>query len=87
VEEAKAVRDALHVFNARFELQRVDNRADKRYGIATSEQWEKLKAIYKQQRLIDGSVPATDFYTSALIDQINRFDMEAVIRQAKGYKF
>jgi hypothetical protein len=28
-----------------------------------------------------------DFYSSAPVDQINRFDHEAVFRQAKEYKF
>jgi len=87
VDEAKALKDALHVFKARFDLQRVDHRADKRYGIGTLEQWDKLKSIFKDQKLIEGSVPAADLYTSALVDQINRFDREAVIRQAKDHKF
>ena len=86
VEEAKAMKEALHVFKSRFDLQRVDNRPDKRYGIGTPEQWEKLKAIYKDQKLVEGTVPAADFYTSALLAEINRFDQAAVIRQAKEYK-
>jgi NitT/TauT family transport system substrate-binding protein len=87
VEEQKALKEALHVFESRFELQRVDNRADKRYGIATVEQWEKLKSIYRDQKLVEGAVPAADYYSSALVDQINRFDRDAVVRQAKEYKF
>jgi NitT/TauT family transport system substrate-binding protein len=87
VEEAKALKEALHVFASRFELQRVDNRTDKRYGIATLDQWEKLKSIYRDQKLVEGTVPAADFYSSALVDQINRFDRDAVVRQAKEYKF
>ena len=86
VEEAKAMKEALHVFKSRFDLQRVDNRPDKRYGIGTPEQWEKLKAIYKDQKLVEGTVPAADYYTSALLAEINRFDQAAVIRQAKEYK-
>ena len=86
-EEAKALKDALHVFNARFDLQRVDNRADKRYGIGAPEQWEKLKAIYKDQKMIEGTMPAAEFYTSALVAEINRFDKDAVVRQAKESKF
>lgn len=86
VEEAKALKEALHVFKARFDLQRVDTRPDKRYGIGTPEQWEKLKAIYKDQKLVEGTVPAADLYTSALLAEINRFDQAAVIRQAKEYK-
>jgi len=86
VEEAKAMKEALHVFKSRFDLQRVDTRPDKRYGIGTPEQWEKLKAIYKDQKLVEGTIPAADFYTSALLAEINRFDQAAVIRQAKEYK-
>jgi NitT/TauT family transport system substrate-binding protein len=87
VDDDKALKDAIHVFNARFQLQRVDNRSDKRYGIGALEQWEQLKRIYKEQKLIEGTVPAADFYTSALVDQINRFDQDAVIKQAKDHKF
>lgn len=86
VDEAKALKEAIHVFKARFDLQRVDNRADKRYGASSLEQWDKLKSIYRDQKLVEGAVPAADFYTSALVDQINRFDKEAVIKQAKEYK-
>lgn len=86
VDEAKALRDALNVFNARFALQRVDNREDKRFGFGTLAQWERLRSIYKEQKLIEGSVPAADLYTATLIDAINRFDQAAVVRQAKEYK-
>jgi NitT/TauT family transport system substrate-binding protein len=85
-DEAKALKDALNVFNARFMLQRVDNRPDPRFGIGTLAQWEKLKSIFKDQKLIEGTVPAADLYTGALVDQINKFDRAAIVAQAKAYK-
>ncbi len=85
-DEAKALKDAMNVFNARFMLQRVDNRPDPRFGIGTLAQWDKLKSIFKDQKIIEGSVPAADFYTSALVEQINRFDRAAIVKQAKEYK-
>jgi NitT/TauT family transport system substrate-binding protein len=85
-DEAKALKDAMHVFHARFELQRVDNRADKRFGFATPAQWQKLQDIYKEQKLVQGSVPVADLYTDKLVDGINTFDVQAVVRQAKEYK-
>jgi NitT/TauT family transport system substrate-binding protein len=85
-DDAKALKDALNVFNARFSLQRVDNRADPRFGIGTPAQWEKLKSIFKDYKFIEGSVPAADLYTAALIDQINKFDRAAIVAQAKVYK-
>ncbi|MBI1737341.1 MAG: ABC transporter substrate-binding protein [Candidatus Rokubacteria bacterium] len=86
VDEAKALKDAIHVFNARFELQRVDHRDDKRYGAATAAQWDRLKQIYKDQKLIQGTTSAADLYDGRLVDEINRFDKQAVIRQAKEWK-
>jgi len=85
-DEAKALKDALNVFNARFMLQRVDNRPDPRFGIGTLAQWEKLKSIFKDQKLIEGTVPAADLYSAALVDQINKFDRAAIVAQARAYK-
>src|SRR5438876_775391 len=84
-DEAKALKDALNVFNAGFSLQRVDNRADPRFGIGTPAQWEKLKSIFKEYKFVEGTVPAADLYTPALIDQINKFDRAAIVAQAKAY--
>ena len=86
VDEAKALKEAIHVFNARFDLQRVDNREDKRYGAATTAQWERLKQIYKDQKIIQGTVNAAETYDGRLVDEINRFDKQAIIRQAKEWK-
>jgi NitT/TauT family transport system substrate-binding protein len=85
-DEVKALKDALNVFNSRFMLQRVDNRPDTRFGIGTLAQWEKLKSIFKDQKLIEGTVPAADLYSAALVDQINKFDRAAIVAQAKAYK-
>jgi NitT/TauT family transport system substrate-binding protein len=85
-EDAKLLKDALHVFNARFDLQRVDKRADKRFGIASLAQWEKLQAIYKEQKLVQGSVAASELYTPQLVEPINKFDAAAITRQAKEHR-
>ncbi len=70
----------------RFDLQRVDKRDDKRFGIGSPAQWEKLRAIYKEQKLVQGTVPVADLYTPHLVDRINAFDAAAIVRQAKEYK-
>jgi NitT/TauT family transport system substrate-binding protein len=86
-DDAKLLKEAIHVFNARFELQRVDGRPDKRFGIATPAQWQTLLNIYKDQKIVQGTVPAADLYTDRLIERINAFDQGAVIRQAREYKW
>jgi NitT/TauT family transport system substrate-binding protein len=86
VDEARALKDALHVFNARFETQRVDNREDKRWGASSPAQWTGLNALYREQRLIQGTVDVNEVFTNQLIDEINHFDQQTVIRQAKEYR-
>jgi NitT/TauT family transport system substrate-binding protein len=86
-DEAKLLKEAIHVFDARFELQRTDTRADKRFGFASGAQWQMLQKIYKEQKVIQGTGAAADLYTDKLIDDINKFDAAAVIRQAKEYKW
>jgi NitT/TauT family transport system substrate-binding protein len=85
-DEAKLLKEAIHVFDSRFELQRVDTRADTRFGIASPAQWQKLLGIYKEQKIVQGTVPAAELYSDKLVDAINRFDQAAIIRQAKEYK-
>ncbi|HXJ84800.1 MAG TPA: ABC transporter substrate-binding protein [Candidatus Methylomirabilis sp.] len=86
LDDARAMPEAIHVFNARFETQRVDNREDKRFGASSAAQWNRLKAIYKEQGLIQGTADVNEVFTNALIDDVNRFDQAAVIRQAKEYR-
>ncbi|HEV8439005.1 MAG TPA: ABC transporter substrate-binding protein [Methylomirabilota bacterium] len=86
VDEARALKESIHVFNARFETQRVDNREDKRWGASSAAQWNQLKAIYKEQGLIQGTVDPGEVFTNTLVEAINRFDQPAVIRQAREYR-
>jgi len=85
-EDAAALANALRIFNARFETQRVDNREDKRWGASSPAQWAKLHALYREQQLIQGNADVNEVFTNQLIDEINRFDQQAVIRQAKEYR-
>jgi NitT/TauT family transport system substrate-binding protein len=86
VDEAKALKEAIHVFNARFDLQRVDNREDKRFGAATVAQWDRLRTILKEQGVVQGTVPAADHWNGTLIEAINKFDRAAIERQAREWK-
>src|SRR5437764_10757333 len=78
--------NALRIFNARFETQRVDNREDKRWGASSPAQWARLKTLYREQNLIQRTGDINEVFTNQLIDEINRFDQQAVIRQAREYR-
>jgi NitT/TauT family transport system substrate-binding protein len=86
VDEAKALKEAIHVFNSRFELQRVDHREDKRYGYASRAQWEKLKQIYTEQGVTKGTADVAQAYTDKLVGEINGFDKASITKAAKEWK-
>ncbi len=81
-----ALSNALRIFNARFETQRVDNREDPRWGASSPAQWTRLDALYREQHLTQGTVNVNEVFTNQLIDEINRFDQQVVIRQAREYR-
>lgn len=85
-DDATNLKNAIHIFDARFAHQRVDQLPDKRFGAATLAQWQKFQTIFTEQKIVKGTTSPKDVYTDALINEINNFDQQAIIRQAKEYK-
>src|SRR6185503_18584495 len=82
-DEAKILKDAIHVFNGRFESQRIDNREDKRWGASSPAQWQKLFTIAKQEKLSQEAFAVKDAFAGSHVDEVNECGAQAVIRQAR----
>jgi NitT/TauT family transport system substrate-binding protein len=84
IEEPDALRDAIHLLQARIDKLRVDDQPDKRWGYtdpAQVETWVDVLGL-KGQVSDTGKV-----FTNELIDDINRnLDIEKVQQMAKSYK-
>jgi NitT/TauT family transport system substrate-binding protein len=85
-DDATLLKSAINVFNSRFASQRVDHRDDKRFGAATIAQWRALEALQRKYGVITGPVRPEDLYTDRLIEAINAFDQQAIVREARAYK-
>jgi NitT/TauT family transport system substrate-binding protein len=86
IPEDQALREAVHVLQARLSKYRVDNRTDPRFGAFTRQEWESTQGFFFDVGMINKKPDVSTYYTNDLIDQINNFDKAAVVKQAESYK-
>jgi NitT/TauT family transport system substrate-binding protein len=80
--DADALKEALHVVNARKDKWLAAPwQSDKRLGAMDKAEWEAQVAFVG---LADKIRDVSPFFTNDLIDEINAFDKEAVMAQAKA---
>ncbi len=56
-------------------------------GLFLEEDWKNLSDFLLEEKQITQPVPASRMYTNDLIDEINNYDRNAVIQQAKNFDF
>lgn len=88
VDEATAVQLGRNALLARITNMRIDNMAVKRdkWGYMDRIDVETYLDMLKKIGDVDKSVTASSLYTNDLINDINRFDVAAVRKQAREYK-
>jgi NitT/TauT family transport system substrate-binding protein len=72
-DEAKALKDAEHVFNSRFELMKLPAGVAK-WGTNIDSKWKDLADLTIEQGLLPKDFDVKSSYTNELIDKINDFD-------------
>ena len=73
------------MLKARLEKYRIDNREIKRWGAFTSREWNATQEFLLDSKLISEKRDISLYYTEQFLDQINDFDQQAVIDQARAY--
>jgi len=86
IPEDQALREAVHVLQARLNKYRVDHRKDPRFGAFLPDEWLATQGFFYDVGMIKAKPDVSSYYTNDLIDQVNAFDRAAVIRQAESYK-
>jgi NitT/TauT family transport system substrate-binding protein len=84
--EEQALREAVHVLQARLSKYKVDGRTDPRFGAFTRQEWEATQGFFFDVGMINKKPDVSTYFTNDLIDEINKFDKSAVIKQAETYK-
>jgi NitT/TauT family transport system substrate-binding protein len=82
--EDQALREAVHVLQARLSKYKIEGRADPRFGAFTDAEWEATQSFFYDVGVVKKKLPVRDYYTNQFIDEINKFNKDDIIRQAKA---
>jgi len=86
-DETTAVRDDIKVLQARIANWRLENAGVKRWGESSEARCAQYLDFLLKWGVIKEKVGAQDLITNELIDEINRFDSNRVVADAKVYRF
>jgi NitT/TauT family transport system substrate-binding protein len=81
-DDEKALKDAEHVFDARFDLMTLPPGMSK-WGMNLDEKWQELAELTVEQGLLPKDFDVKSTYTNELIDKINDFDADKIKELAK----
>jgi len=86
-DEATAIRDDIKVLQARIANWRLENAGVKRWGESSETRCAQYLDFLRKWGVIKEKLGAQDLITNDLIDEINNFDSNRVVADAKVYKF
>jgi len=81
-DDEKALKDAEHVFDARFDLMTLPSGMSK-WGMNIDAKWQELAELTVEQGLLPKDFDVKSTYTNELIDKINDFDADKIKELAK----
>ena len=86
IPEAQALKEAVHVLEARLVKYRIAGRAVPKWGAFTKEEWETTRDFLYDAGMIKEKPDVASYYTNRFIDKINDFDAAKVKQQAEAYR-
>lgn len=86
VPEEQALKEAVHVLEARLEKYKIEGREDPRFGPFTDAQWEATQNFLYENGVVSDKLPVSEYYTNEFIEEVNDFDHDAIIEQARNYQ-
>jgi NitT/TauT family transport system substrate-binding protein len=84
VDEKKAMDDALHVLEAINKNLRLRDYQGGQYGKYDPGAWQAYVDFMLAEKVLEQPVDVNTLFTNELIEEINRFDRQEVVRRAKG---
>jgi NitT/TauT family transport system substrate-binding protein len=86
IPEDQALREAVHVLQARLSKYKLEGRTDPRFGAFTRDEWIATQGFFFDVGVINKKPDVGEYYTNDLIDDINRFDKTAIVKKAEAYR-
>lgn len=75
-----------HVLSSTAELWKDYRDTSVPWGSQTAEQWNDMQKFLVDQKLLDKPVPVESLFTDALTPEVNRFDLDPVLKLAASMK-
>jgi NitT/TauT family transport system substrate-binding protein len=86
IPEDQALREAVHVLQARLSKYKLEGRADPRFGAFTRDEWLSTQKFFFDVGVINKQPDVGEYFTNDLIDDVNRFDKAAIVQKAESYR-
>jgi len=77
----KALKDALHIYEARFDLMKQEPGA--KWGQNVDAKWRKMAELWIEEGQVPKDFDVSQAYTNQFIEQINNFDRAKIAELAK----
>jgi NitT/TauT family transport system substrate-binding protein len=84
--EDQALREAVHVLQARLSKYKIEGRADPRFGAFTKSEWEDTQSFFFDVGVVKKKLDVSEYYTNQFIDQVNKFNKDEIVKKAKAAK-
>jgi NitT/TauT family transport system substrate-binding protein len=86
IPEDQALREAVHVLQARLEKYRIDNREVRQWGAFLPAEWASTQDFFFDVGLLKQKLPVSAYYTDRFTRDVNAFDRASVEQRAKAYR-
>ena len=86
VSEDQALKEAVHVLDARLAKYRIEGREIPRWGAFTKAEWEATQNFFHDTGLLGRKLDVSAYYTDRFLDEINNFDPNEIVAKARAYK-
>jgi NitT/TauT family transport system substrate-binding protein len=84
--EEQALKEAVHVLQARLEKYRIAQREVPKWGAFTKAEWEATQNFFHDTGLIGRKLDVSAYYTDQFVQAINDFDQNAIVAKGRSYK-
>lgn len=81
-DDAKALKDARHIYNARFDLMKIEPGA--KWGQNVDAKWKTAADLTIREGLVPKDFDIKASYTNEFLDEINKFDANKIAEMAKS---
>ena len=84
--EDEAMQRQKHVLTSAARLWKDHRDTSVKWGEMNADHWDKMQKFLIEQKLLDKAVPSEALFTADLIEDVNKFDLEPVLKKAGAAK-